>query len=296
MHKLTELAAGVFARTGTRPLETNSGIIIGGGGVTVIDSGYSPVAARALKADIATLTDKPVTTVIITHHHWDHSWGNQEFPGARIVGHHNAAMAMSSDQEGQVRFVHGFAPTAAPWYGLTPEQFRAELDGLHLIAPDTTHSGGMTLHTGGTELQLRYLGPGHTHGDTLVWLPAARVLFAGDMVCNHLIPVVNDGDPFGFARALDAIATWDAAVVVPGHGVLSSTSDVREFRSCLGHLTEEVRAARAAGAPTPKDAFGRVHLGDFAGWNGVELIPGSVRRIYRAIEEREQSEQQTART
>ena len=102
---LEELAPNVFARIGGRPLDPNSGIIVGEDGVTLIDSGYAPAAAREIVEDIARLTSKPVTTVIITHHHWDHSWGNQVFPGARIIGHANAHTAMQADPAAQIRSV-----------------------------------------------------------------------------------------------------------------------------------------------------------------------------------------------
>lgn len=283
-YRIEELARGVYARIGGRPLEPNSGIIVGDEGVVVIDTAYSPAAARDIAADIARLTPRPVTTVIVSHHHFDHSWGNQVFAGARILGHANARTAMQADPAGQVQAIRTFAPSAASWYGLTPEAFSAQLDELRITPPTATYTDAVSLWTGGREVQLRYLGPGHTFGDTLVWLPAERLLFGGDMVCNHLIPVVGDGDPFNFGRVLDQVGDMAPAAIVPGHGALMGRQELGEFAACLRALCTEVAAARGAGAPDPRAAFAHVRLADFAGWHGREMLPASVRRIYRALE------------
>lgn len=283
-YRMEELAPGVYARIGGRPLEPNSGIIVGDEGVTLIDTAYSPAAARAIAADIARVTAKPVTTVIISHHHFDHSWGSQVFEGARIIGHANARAAMQAEPDAQVQAIRRFAPSAAPWYGLTPDAFTAQLDELRLTPPTTTYTQGLHLWVGGRELHLRYPGPGHTFGDTLVHLPAERLLFAGDLICNGLIPVVGDGDPFNFGRILDDVAAMELAAIVPGHGALAGKVELGQFAACLRGLCGEVAAARDAGAADPRAASEHVRLADFAGWHGREMLPASVRRIYRALE------------
>ena len=90
--EMVEMAGGVFARL--HEGLTNAGIIIGDEGVLLIDSLRVPSFARDLIADVRRLTDKPVRYVIDTHSHWDHSWGNEEFPEAVIVGHANCRAEM----------------------------------------------------------------------------------------------------------------------------------------------------------------------------------------------------------
>jgi cyclase len=284
-YRVEELARGVYARIGGRPLDPNSGIIVGEDGVTLIDSGYSPAAGRAIREDIARLTDKPVTSVIVTHHHFDHSWGNQEFAGARIIGQANARTAMAADQAVQLQGIRNMAATAGPWFGLSAAEFNRQLDELTITPPTATYTESMTLWIDGREVQLRYLGPGHTHGDTFIYLPAEKLLFGGDMICNHLIPVVGEGDPFSFSRVLDYVAREiETEAIIPGHGPVSAKTDLHDFHSCLRELCDAVRAARDAGAPDPRAAFEHVSRKDFGGFHGREMLPGSVRRIYRALD------------
>ena len=90
--EIVELETGVYARL--HDGLTNSGIIVGDAGVLVIDSLRVPSFARDLKQDVRHITEKPVQYVIDTHAHWDHSWGNEEFPEATIIGHQNCYREM----------------------------------------------------------------------------------------------------------------------------------------------------------------------------------------------------------
>ena len=90
--ELIELETGVFARL--HEGLTNAGIIVGDDGVLVIDSLRVPSFARDLILDVRHITDKPIQYVVDTHSHWDHSWGNEEFPEATIIGHDNCYREM----------------------------------------------------------------------------------------------------------------------------------------------------------------------------------------------------------
>jgi hypothetical protein len=71
---------------------------------------------------------------------------------------------------------------------------------------------------------------------------------------------------------------------VPGHGAVGTAQTVQEFSDCLATITGEVQRALDDGAPDPRAASTRLHLGDFTGWSGPELLPGTVRRVYRTLE------------
>ena len=284
--KLEELAPGVFARTGARPLEPNSGILIGDGAVVVIDSGYSTAAGRELLADVRRLTDRPISTVIITHHHFDHAWGNDAFPGAEIVGHDNARQNMEADPEAYRASMTAFAATAAAWYALTPEELAAQFEQTGITPPTATFTDRMTIDLAGQRVELLHLGAAHTTGDTLVHLPDAGIVFGGDVICNHVLPNAADGDPLHWPSVLAGVSGLGVQRIVPGHGPVGGAAVVTEFQAAIERLTGEVQGALDAGAPDPRAASAHVHLDDFGDWAGRELVAGTVRRIYRALEAR----------
>jgi cyclase len=166
---------------------------------------------------------------------------------------------------------------------ISAEQLVREIEELQPTPATLTYTHSATLWNGGREIQLRYFGPAHTYGDTLVWLPRERLLFGGDVVCNRLIPVVGDGDPLHFGDVLDAVLALEPQTIVPGHGGLAGTHDVREFQRCLRALCDEVRLARKDGAPDAAAALERISLSDFADWAGRDILPGSVRRIWDVL-------------
>ena len=94
--EIIEVASGIYARLHENL--TNAGIIVGDEGVLIIDSLRMPSFARDLISDVKLITDKPVKYVIDTHAHWDHSWGNEEFPDATIIGHQNCYVEMMDDK------------------------------------------------------------------------------------------------------------------------------------------------------------------------------------------------------
>jgi cyclase len=282
--RLEEVGPGVFARVGERPLQPNSGIIVGDDGVTVIDSGYSTEAGRELQADIRRVTPLPVVRVIISHHHFDHAWGNDAFSDARIIGHENARRNMLGDQEPYREQMLRFVPTLTGWYGVDADTLTRRLGATRITPPTETFGQRLDLDLGGHRAELFNFGAGHTDGDTLVYLPEEKVVFGGDLVCNHVIPNAADGDPLHWFGILAAIEEIDMDVIVPGHGPVGGRLTVCDFDACLSTITREVRRALEDGAPDPRAASARLRLGDFGDWAGGELLAGTVRKVYRTLE------------
>ena len=282
--RIQELAPGVFARTGVHPLQPNSGVVIGDEGVLVVDSGFSTSAGRELLEDVRRLTDKPVTTVVISHHHFDHAWGNEAFAGAALIGHANARGNMLGDQSDYQRRMVEYAPTSAGWYGMEAGRLARELAETRIIPPEGSFDGRMTLDFAGPRVELLHFGAAHTNGDAIVLLPDAGVLFGGDLVCNRVFPNALDGDPLHWPRVLDAIGRLDVDLVVPGHGPAGGRDLLGGFDACLAALTAEVQRTLDDGAPDPRSASERLRLNDWGDWAGRELLPGTVRKLYRALE------------
>lgn len=283
--RLEELAPGVFARTGLNPLQPNSGIIVGERGVLVVDSGYSTAAGKDLLADVRRLSSLPVAAVAISHHHFDHSWGNEAFDGARLIGHENARRMMLGDTSEYKDRMVAYAPTSSQWYQLSAADLAQQLTETRITAPESTFTERMVIDLPGRRVELLHFGAGHTTGDALVFLPDEGVLFGGDLICNHVFPNAMDGDPLHWPVVLSQAALLEAQVLVPGHGRVGDGSILQDFGRCLNRLMEEVDEALNEGIPNPRAASDRLRVDDFDGWAGHELLPGTVRSMFRALEQ-----------
>lgn len=234
---------------------SNAGFVVTPGGVVVIDALGSPQLARELLDEIAKVTPQPVTHVVVTHYHADHIYGLQEFRkrGARIVAQRGALEYIHSDTAASR--LRASRAELAPWID----------DSTQLVLPDQWVDGATELVVGGQRLLLQPVGPAHTPEDLVVFLPAERVLFAGDMVFRGRIPFVGQADSRQWIAALDTLLKMEPAVVVPGHGALSTTAreDLQLTRDYLAFLRESMGAAARDMEPFD-EAYARVDWSRFA--------------------------------
>ena len=201
----------------------NAGIIIGTDGIIVIDTLISSKEAKRFIKDIRAVTDKPVKYVINTHYHLDHAFGNAEFVklGAVVIAHENCKRSLKSRGEAALQ--------NAGNYGLTEE----DMEGTEISYPGITFPYRMELDTGNQIVQLIYLGPSHTDGSVLVYLPESRILFAGDILFTDYHPFLAEGDIGGWTKVLDHILTMNVRKIIPGHGPLSGKSDITDMKQYL---------------------------------------------------------------
>ncbi|MBL0421603.1 MBL fold metallo-hydrolase [Ramlibacter sp. AW1] len=237
---------------------SNAGFVVTPAGVVVIDALGSPQLARELLDEIARVTPRPVTHVVVTHYHADHIYGLQEFRkrGARIVAHRAALEYIHSDTAASR--LRASRADLAPWIDERTE----------LVVPDQWIDGPGELVVGGTRLLLQPVGPAHTPEDLVVLLASEGVLFAGDMVFRGRIPFVGQADSRQWIAALDTLLKMEPQVVVPGHGPLSTTAreDLRLTRDYLAYLRETM--GKAAKEMEPFDeAYAR------ADWSRFEHLP-----------------------
>jgi thiosulfate/3-mercaptopyruvate sulfurtransferase len=239
-YHVVRLADGVFVVPGDtgrgsegRP---NAGFLVTDSGVAVIDALASPLEARQFRDAIRTVTPAPVRWVVLTHHHPDHMMGTIVFTreGAKVIAHPDRTMlARENGDEGLL----------ADWdriIGLHELQGFAFAD---TPAWPITHD--TTLVLGHTTITL-YHPPGaaHTPGDLAIWLPATRVLFAGDLVVEDGVTMVVDGNSGILATALAHLDSLGAAIVVPGHGRIDA--DPRAQLAASEHYIDSLRSAMRA--------------------------------------------------
>jgi glyoxylase-like metal-dependent hydrolase (beta-lactamase superfamily II) len=220
-----------------RNFVSNAAVVATPAGAVVIDALGSPQLARDLIAEVLRVTGKQVTHVIVTHYHADHIYGLQEFKraGARIIAHKGALEYLNSDTARSR--LETSRVELAPWID----------ESTHLVPADEWIDGAREIAVGGVRLLLQPVGPAHTPEDMVVFFPAEKVLFAGDIVFRGRIPFVGQADSRHWIGALNTVLGFDAAVVVPGHGPMSTSAreDMELTRDYLSYLRETMgRAAR----------------------------------------------------
>jgi glyoxylase-like metal-dependent hydrolase (beta-lactamase superfamily II) len=218
----------------------NTGFVIGDGGVAVIDASISfdtdgnfgTETAKELLATIRALTKLPVRYVINTHYHLDHVGANTVFAdaGAIVLAHRNVRRWIHSEN---LRLMGK---------DIKPQQ-KAFIEAF--LPPTVTYDEPVDLYLGSREIRLRSF-PGHTGGDSVVLIPDANVVFAGDLFWRNMLPNLIDASTQPWIDTLDTLAKNAAGTTfVPGHGDVGNAQDVAAFREYLATLRKLVSDAQA---------------------------------------------------
>jgi glyoxylase-like metal-dependent hydrolase (beta-lactamase superfamily II) len=225
--------------------DQNIGAVVGADGVAVIDTRASHRLADELIGELRELTRLPLVAVINTHHHWDHSFGNARFLPAPIWGHVRCAQRVRDDGERMRRRVVSQEPAVAD-----------ELAEVVFTPPDHTFDTSAVLDLGDRQLDLRFVGLGHTDNDIVISLPDAGVLFVGDLLENDAPPSFGDAFPTAWAVTAARLATDVTGAVVPGHGSIGDAAFAEAQALEIGEMAELGRAV-VAGEMDEADAVGR---------------------------------------
>ncbi|MBA2708926.1 MAG: MBL fold metallo-hydrolase, partial [Gemmatimonadaceae bacterium] len=187
----------------------NPGFIVGEKAVFLVDTCFTEHRSRALREAIRGVTDKPVRTILNTHHHGDHTWGNYLFPEATIIGHRLCRQATIDTGLG----VQSFFPTAR-WGDI-------EVEPAFITFEDR-----LTAWVDDLAVEIEFVGPAHTTNDSIAWVPDRKLLFSGDLVFNHCTPFIVQGSLKGHLRALQRLRALEPEVVISGHGDVSGPDGI----------------------------------------------------------------------
>ena len=231
-----KIGEGIYAAIGTDggKAGSNAGFIVGSNGVVVVDTFEDVAPAKDLLAEIRKITNLPIRFVVNTHYHLDHTGGNAVFAqaGATILAQRNLRGWLRTEN---LKF---FGPNPKP------EQ-KAMVEAL--VLPDETYSDAVDIYLGTRQIQVRYM-LGHTGGDSVVTVPDADVVFAGDLVWQKHLPNLIDATTSDWVKTLDKLlADHPAGTFVSGHGDVATVADVRDFHDYLVTLRDAVAKAQAAG-------------------------------------------------
>jgi cyclase len=212
----------------------NAGFVVGDDGIAVIDTFEDAGAAREFLAAIRQISSLPIRFVVNTHYHLDHVAGNEVFAsaGAVVVAHRNVRAWLRTEN---LKFFGD---------AIKPED-KALVEALKL--PDVIYDDRLELYLGKRLLQVRFLR-GHTGGDSVVYVPDARVLFCGDLLWKDHVPNLVDASTDKWVATLDLLSKdYAGSTFIPGHGGVANPNDVTIFKDYLANLREAVRRAQGEG-------------------------------------------------
>lgn len=264
---------------------SNAGLVSGDGASLLVDTLYDLPLTAEMLSGMRPITDRhPLSHAVLTHSNGDHTHGGQLLPGpVRVLAAEGTAHEMRTEMAPELTTalqVMDFGPTLTPYLH---DRFAAfDFSGIRLRAPDQTFDRQLTLDVGGREVQLRNLGPAHTEADTVVHVPDAGVLFAGDLLFIGCTPIVWNGPIANWIAACDTMIGLGTPTVVPGHGPVTDADGIRAVRDYFAHVVEQADAAYAKGLDFQEAAFG-IDLAEYANWLDAERIVVNVYRRYREI-------------
>jgi glyoxylase-like metal-dependent hydrolase (beta-lactamase superfamily II) len=311
VYRFEKVADGVYYATGG--MGSNIPIIVNDNNVLLVDDGSTPATARALLEDLKLITDHPVRYVVNTHFHYDHTGGNSVFPPeVEIIAQEYVRTKM---QTFNVLEIEPYKTSQKTRMSALIESLKKQLEDqkdsgqkevlekqlaaaqtlseqlkeIKPTPPTVTYRTKMVLYSGQREIQLLFLGRGHTGGDTVVFLPKERIVCTGDLMESRPAYL---GDAFfdEWVATLDELKKLDFALVLPGHGKpFGEKGLITAFQGYLTDVTTQVANLRRQGV-SPEVAAQRVdltsHQKDFPEITGPGAELRGIRRIYEWMDER----------
>jgi cyclase len=234
----------------------NVSVFITDAGVTLVDTKLA-AWGPALLDKVKSITPKPVTTIIATHTHGDHTGNVDKFGKVEIIAHENTKANMAK----------------MPAFTGFQAQF----------LPSKTYATTLTHGKGKDEIQLRYFGPAHTSGDSVIVFPALRIAQMGDMFAWKDAPLCdrnNGGSCVAYSKTVSAAAASlkNIDIVIPGHSAMMKVSDVAEYGRFMADMVASAQASQKAGKSVD-EAFAAFSVAKYPGYKN-ERVKTAIEIIY----------------
>jgi cyclase len=302
--ELTKLADNVYARIVNPDGDavSNSGFVVLDHSVLVFDTHFTPEAGHALLSGIRTITPRPILYVVNSHGHPDHTHGNQVFGDAQRIGSSaarrdvlqsdlpslNRTMSITQSQLEKLRREMGKETDAAQLKRLreqikSREDYVQTMSRLKILAPFITLEDSLKIQDGKQEVRILYLGKGHTDGDIVLFLPAQKIAFVGDLFFNEAIPNVQDSSLLPWMKTIEELLKLDAEKFVPGHGAVGSKKDVEKFLAYFQELQSLVKPAVERGDTVDQVTKETALPAKFGSYRFQNFFPSNVQKMYSEI-------------
>ena len=257
---LREIIPGHFAFSSG---SFNSGIIVTSDGAVVLDALNSESVGKAEREAIANTIRQPVRFLVSATFHNNYSKGNIAYADVWKIGHENYRTDLLALMQ--------------------RENVSAQEQKVRL--PDETYRNRVTLYLGGKEIQIRYLGRGHTRGDSIIYVPQDRILYLSELFFADQFLYIDDGYGLDWLKTLDAAESLGADIFVPAHGPIpidprETRQSLGRFRQMLVDIRDAVQKEIARGA-TEDQAVATIRWPQYEkmqGYNAEREV--AVRRLY----------------
>jgi glyoxylase-like metal-dependent hydrolase (beta-lactamase superfamily II)/dienelactone hydrolase len=222
-------APGTYANSGHN---NNLSFVITDAGVLVVNAGDNYLLAKALHDEIKKITDQPVKYVVLENGQGHAMLGSNYWQeqGVPVIAHADAAHEIEEQSFALLEVMQARAKEKA--------------EGTKVVMPDETFTDKRVIGLGGERIELLHLGPAHSPGDIIVWLPGKKLVISGDMAFHQrMLPLFEHTDSKAWIETWDAFEALGAEVVIPGHGEPTDMATVRTYtRDYLAYLREKIGA------------------------------------------------------
>jgi glyoxylase-like metal-dependent hydrolase (beta-lactamase superfamily II) len=259
-----------FDRAGT------AGFIVTPEGVIVVNTTNCPFHGRELLYEIRQHSELPVRYVIDTNSSGEQMLGNEVFTDLQAT--------LISSVKTQEEILHYRQSLARRLGGDEDEgRLRIRMRGVHIAVPTQTFDGPMSLRLGGQEIKLQSLLKNGSGDDAVVYLPAAKVLFLGELFQNNYFPHIESRKVNEWIDALRQVEGWDVEVYVPGHGAPGGKKELAEFRQFLEWFEKEVKTRFQEGKSLSEVKHEIGPLLEKYKWHAPELVSEDLEAVYKQM-------------
>lgn len=261
---------------------SNSGLITDGESSLLVDTLFdlklTGEMLATLRASIP--ASEKIDILVNTHADGDHTFGNQLVKDARIIG-----------TKGTVEDFERFDPKVLERVCLNAEEFGSagvfmqecfrpfDFSGIELTPPTETFSGTLDIMVGDKKVQLIEVGPSHSLGDALVYVPDDKVIYTGDILFTEGTPIAWYGPVKRWIDVCDMIMDMDVETIVAGHGPISDKNDLKRMRDYLADVSDRARPLYDAGMDYLEASY-KIDLGEYRDWNDAERVVVTLRTLF----------------
>jgi cyclase len=265
---------------------SNAGLITAGGTSLLVDTLFDLTLTKAMLEAMAPVTDQhPIGQAFNTHGNGDHWYGNELLPdNIPIVASAGAVEVMKASPPNAVHTLFNEVDLGPEFEAFAKQNMRRfDFASVNGRLPTATFERSKDLTVGNRNINLIELGPAHTNGDAIAYVPDADAVFTGDILFIEGTPLMWAGPISNWIAACEKIIELRPTTIVPGHGPVTDASGVRDVQRYLTYIRDEARQRFDAGMDE-EAAADDIDLADFRDWGDRERIAANVANLYREFD------------